>query len=282
MEPFTLSAATGTPGAVVFSSPHSGDHYPPTFLRDSQLDPHTLRSSEDAFVDQLFATAPAYGAPLIAARYPRAYVDLNRAATELDPAVVTVPPRPGVNPRVAAGLGVIPRVVAEGRVIRSGRMTLRAAQARLDGVYHPYHTALYRLLEAARIRHGASLLVDCHSMPREALRSQTNRERPDIVLGDRFGTSCATWVTDAAVDAFARAGFRVARNTPFAGGYITQSYGRPVQGRHALQIEIDRSLYMNEKTIVKRPDFRELTERLGTVVAELANLLPSANRVAAE
>ncbi|WP_316015424.1 N-formylglutamate amidohydrolase [Roseobacter sp. HKCCA0434] len=284
MEPYELTGSEGRPGATVFSSPHSGAHYPDDFLRSSQLDPLTLRSSEDAFVHRLFASAPRHGAPLLSANYARAYVDLNRAASELDPALIDVPRRPGLNPRVAAGLGVIPRVVAEGRAIRSGRIPLATAQDRLDRVYHPYHIALGHLLEAARLREGAALLIDCHSMPRGALRHRDRNAapRPQIVLGDRFGTACAPWITDLAQDAFTRAGFVVARNMPFAGGYITETYGRPSQGFHALQIEIDRSLYMDERRIRPLPGFDALRARLAPVIATLATALDVRRQLAAE
>ena len=285
MEAFRLSGAQGTPGSTVFSSPHSGSFYPPDFLRDSQLDALTLRSSEDAFVDALFADAPLHGAPMIAATYPRAYVDLNRAPTELDPAIVEVPRRPGLNPRVSAGLGVIPRVVSEGRAIRAGRMTHGAALDRIARVHTPYHAALARLMEAARLRHGQAILIDCHSMPREALRVQDlpgGRRRPEVVLGDRFGTACAPWIMDAAHEAFTAAGFAVARNAPFAGGYITETYGQPAHAMHALQIEIDRSLYMDERRVVPTGAFEELRRRLAPVIAILATLRAPSQALAAE
>ena len=285
MEPFVLSAPTGLSGCTVFSSPHSGAYYPTEFLRSSQLDPLTLRSSEDAFVDDLFAAAPTHGAPLLAATFPRAYVDLNRAVGELDPAAIDIPRRPGLNPRIAAGLGVIPRVVAEGRVIRSGRMTLTEAQARLAQVHAPYHTALHHLLQTARADHGLAIVIDCHSMPHEALRLQTlpgGRQRPEIVLGDRFGTSCATWVTDLAYEAFTAAGFVVACNAPFAGGHITETYGVPSLGTHALQIEIDRSLYMDERRVARLPDFAAVRDRLTPVIATLARAGQSSQALAAE
>jgi len=285
VEAFILSDGRGTPGATVFSSPHSGAHYPEAFLQGSQLDPLTLRSSEDAFVDTLFASAPDYGAPLLAARFPRAYVDLNRARTELDPAIVDIPRHPSVNPRISAGLGVIPRVVSGGRVIRSGRMTREEADLRLAQVHTPYHNALNRLLQTARIRHGHAILIDCHSMPHEALRVQNlpgGRRRPEIVLGDRFGTSCAPWISDLAYDAFTVAGFTVARNAPFAGGYITETYGLPAQNMHALQIEIDRSLYMDEARIAPRSDFAAFRDRLTPVIAALAQADGMGQALAAE
>ncbi|MGB0499378.1 MAG: N-formylglutamate amidohydrolase [Rubricella sp.] len=281
---FRLTRPRKDAGPAVFSSPHSGDAYSDRFLRESQLDPLTLRSSEDAFVDDLFGAAPDMGAPLIAAVAPRAYVDLNRAETELDPAVVAVSARSGLNPRLAAGLGVIPRVVAEGRVIRAGRISRAEAEARIATYHRPYHETLRRLLSEARARHGYAVLYDCHSMPRDALRSHlaSGGRRPDIVLGDRFGSACAPWVTEAARAAFMAEGFHVALNAPFAGGFITQCYGRPDKGFHALQIEIDRSLYMNERTIRRLRDFASVQARLSRVIAALAGAAPERLPYAAE
>ena len=275
---------TGATGPVVFSSPHSGADYPAEFVRNSQLDALTLRSSEDAFVDDLFDAAPTFDAPLICAVAPRAYVDLNRGRDELDPAIIAVPKRAGLNPRVSAGLGVIPRVVAEGRVIRTGRMSMTTAETRLRIAYDPYHDSLNRLLRTAQTRHGQAFLIDCHSMPRDALRATSTPadQLPEIVLGDRFGTACAPWVLDHAQSAFEAAGFRVAVNRPFAGGYITRLHGRPSQGRHALQVEIDRSLYMDEKQVKPHSGLQELRTRLLPVIAELAQLGQARIALAAE
>jgi N-formylglutamate amidohydrolase len=281
---YTLTMPEGDHSLAVFSSPHSGADYPRAFLQESLLDELTLRSSEDAYVDELFGAAPSLGAPLITARFPRAYVDLNRSETELDPAVIAMSRRTTLNPRLAAGLGVIPRVVAEGRAIRQGKITLAAAEERLATCHRPYHTALRALLEQTREAHGLAVLFDCHSMPRDALRSMAanGTPRPEIVLGDRFGSACSPWVMRAAVDAFRGAGFRVACNTPFAGGYITQTYGAPEKGLHALQIEIDRSLYMEERSLRKRPDFDQITGRITNVIARLAHLRPERFSLAAE
>ncbi|MEO1000519.1 MAG: N-formylglutamate amidohydrolase [Pseudomonadota bacterium] len=242
------------------------------------------RASEDAFVDELFASAPRQGAPLMVATAPRAFVDLNRAATELDPALVQGVPKIGVNPRVAAGLGVIPRVVADGKVIRRGKMPLSEARARLKRYHEPYHTALAEVLAAQRARFGAAFLFDCHSMPREAVLStpHVNGRRPDVVLGDRFGAACARWVIEEAAAVFTRAGFAVARNAPFAGGYITQHYGAPERGVHALQIEIDRALYLDERRVERRADFRAFVGVLEPVIRELSALGGEALPLAAE
>ncbi|MEM9012895.1 MAG: N-formylglutamate amidohydrolase [Pseudomonadota bacterium] len=269
---------------AVFNSPHSGRDYAARFLQKSDLAPHVLRSSEDAYVDELFAAAPEAGAPLMTARAPRAFVDLNRAASELDPSLVQGVPKIGVNPRVAAGLGVIPRVVAEGKVIRRGRISLTEARGRLRRYYEPYHERLQELLSAQRARFGLALLFDCHSMPHEAVLAtpHVNGRRPDIVLGDRFGASCDRWVIEEVADAFARAGFTVARNAPFAGGYITQNYGIPERGLHALQIEIDRALYLDERRISKTAGFGETQRALDGVIADLTTLGGASLPLAAE
>lgn len=274
-----------TTTAVVFSSPHSGRDYPKDFLAESLLDKHRIRSSEDAFVDDLFDCAPDFGAPLLAASAPRAFVDLNRSDRDLDPAIVTGAPPNRTNARVASGLGVIPRVVAEGRAIRSGKISLAEAVGRLDRYYHPYHDRLQRLLDTAKAGFGQVLLVDCHSMPSEALGSgkRTEAPRPQIVLGDRFGGACGSEFVSHIENLFRREGFKVARNSPFAGAYITQNYGDPDAGQHALQIEIDRSLYMNETTIARSSDFVKTKRRLARVIEGICEMArPRQARLAAE
>lgn len=275
----------GVPAScAVFNSPHSGRDYPRTLLARSRLTRLQLRSSEDAFVDELFAAAPQAGAPLLAARVPRACVDLNRAADELDPALIVGASRRSTNARIAAGLGVIPRVVAEGRVIIEGKLPISEAEHRLATYYRPYHARLLSLLESQRAMFGRTILFDCHSMPHDALSSAPTvwGRRPNIVLGDRFGAACERWVMDAATDVFRAAGFIVARNAPFAGGYITQHYGRPRDGIQALQIEIDRSLYMDEARVERAAGFEDTAARIGRVVTELARLGSEALPVAAE
>ena len=269
---------------AVFNSPHSGQDYPRSLLARSRLTRLQLRSSEDAFVDELFGCAPEAGAPFLAARVPRACVDLNRAPDELDPALIVGASRRSINPRIAAGLGVIPRVVAEGRAIIEGKLLFAEAEHRLATYYRPYHARLRSLLESQRALFGRAILFDCHSMPHDALSSAPTvwGRRPSVVLGDRFGASCERWLIDAATDLFREAGFTVARNAPFAGGYITQHYGRPRDGFQALQIEIDRSLYMDEERIVRSPDFETISALIRRVVADLARLGSDALPVAAE
>jgi N-formylglutamate deformylase len=269
---------------AVFSSPHSGSDYPAALLGRTLLDPLQIRSSEDAFVDELFARAPEAGAPLLAARVPRACVDLNRAPDDLDPALIAGASRRFLNPRIAAGLGVIPRVVADGRPIIEGKLPLAEAQRRIAAYWQPYHQRLRQLVAEARGAFGMAVLFDCHSMPHDALSAApfVAGRRPEVILGDRFGAACDRWLLDLTAEAFAAAGFVVARNAPFAGGYITQTYGRPGQGVHALQIEIDRALYMDEARIERLPGFAEVAERLGRVTGMLASVGPRPLRVAAE
>jgi N-formylglutamate amidohydrolase len=281
---YALSMPDALRSCAVFSSPHSGADYRPAFLAASALTPLQLRSSEDAFVDELYAAAPAHGAPLLAARVPRACIDLNRAPDDLDPALISGTSRRFLNARIAAGLGVIPRVVGEGRPIMSGKLSLAEAQRRIVDCWHPYHAELRARVAAARTAFGAAILFDCHSMPHDALNAAplVGGRRPDVVLGDRFGVSCDRSVVDAAAVSFAAAGFAVARNAPFAGGYITQTYGRPQQGVHALQIEIDRSLYMDESRVERGPEFDQVAAALARVVADLARLAPRQLPMAAE
>lgn len=269
---------------VVVASPHSGMNYPKSFVERSILDPKRLRSSEDAFVDRLFAAAPDYGMPLLAALMPRAFVDLNRSSEELDPALIDGAVRRGMNPRVASGLGVIPRVVSNGRTIYRGKIPMSEARARLDRYWFPYHDALQRLLDASRARFGTTILIDCHSMPHEAVEGTAikRENRPEIVLGDRFGAAADAEIVDQVEAAFATAGFRVARNAPFAGAYITQTYGRPARQQHAIQVEIDRSLYMDEAEIQPHAEFEAIRTRLNRALRAIASIGLADQPLAAE
>ena len=271
--------------SVVFASPHSGRDYPPSFLRDVVLDANLIRSSEDAFVDQLFESVPHYGAPLLTANAPRAYLDLNRGPDELDSALIEGVRRTAHNPRIASGLGVIPRVVANGRQIYRGKLSLAEAHYRIAHYWRPYHDQLQALLDESNNAYGEAILIDCHSMPHEALENvgPPGSARPDVVLGDRFGATAAGFVVEQVEAAFASAGLRVARNMPFAGAFITQHYGRPSRQQHAIQVEIDRALYMNEKTLEPNADFEAFRNVLKGVIAELTDIGRSAEmRMAAE
>ena len=282
---FTLHLPQHRTTPVVFSSPHSGADYPQSFVSQSLLDHHTIRSSEDAFVDQLFSAAPMHGAPLIAARVPRAYIDLNRAADELDPAVIEGIDRAPHNPRVSSGLGVIPRVVAGGRAIYRGKLSRDEAEWRILRYWHPYHAALKTLLDESLAQFGEAILIDCHSMPHEAIEAHARpgHPRPDVVLGDRFGAAAGRDVVDRIEAAFAAAGLRTARNAPFAGAYIAQAHGRPSRRQHVVQIEIDRALYMDEARIEPRPDFVQFQSLMVGIIAEItASKRPDALPLAAE
>jgi len=258
---------------LILASPHSGRDYPADFVAASRLDPLALRRSEDSFVDELFAAAPSLGAPLLSARFPRAYVDANREAYELDPAMFS-DALPGfvnvASPRVRMGLGTIARIVASGEEIYAGKLRFAEARRRIDGLYRPYHRALRRLVEETEALFGGYLLIDCHSMP-SAAGSICGSEGADIVLGDCYGTSCAPAILEAARRFFAVRGFAVSINAPYAGGFTTEHYGDPRRGRHALQIEINRALYMDERNYERKPRFAQFALELAELVRRLGH-----------
>lgn len=270
--------------SVIFASPHSGRDYSWEFLRRTVLDAHTIRSSEDAFVDRLFDSAPAHGAVFLKAGAPRAYIDLNRGEDELDPALIEDVPQKGASARIASGLGIIPRVVANGRTIYHGKLSMDEARKRIDVYWRPYHATLRRLMAENHERFGRSILVDCHSMPREAVAQlmHTSAGRPDIVVGDRFGASASGEFVDQVESFFAEAGFNVSRNAPFAGAYMVRQYGRPSTAHHAIQIEIDRSIYMDEVNIVPNDNFGAVKAALKDITRKIADLGRSQQRMAAE
>jgi N-formylglutamate amidohydrolase len=281
-EAYVLKRPARAVGPVIFASPHSGRDYPADFLARAMLDRQAIRSSEDAFVDRLFDSAPGLGAPLLAARAPRAFLDLNRAADELDPAVIDGIHRAPHNPRISSGLGVIPRVVAGGRPIYRGKLSLAEAESRITRFWHPYHQALAGLIEETRAAFGQAILIDCHSMPHEAIEAHSRpaQPRPEVVLGDRYGVAAGREVMERIEAAFAGAGLRVGRNAPFAGAYVAQAYGRPVRGVHVVQVEIDRALYLNESRVEPLPGFEAFRSCIEGVVAEI--LRPSGLALAAE
>lgn len=242
---------------LVVASPHSGTDYPAEFVAASRLDPVALRRSEDSYVDEIFAAAPALGAPLLRALFPRAYVDPNREPYELDPAMFA-DALPGYantrSPRVAAGLGTIARVVATGREIYRDKLRLAEALERIHALYQPYHGQLRRLVGDTRQAFGCCVLVDAHSMPSVGgpMDADAGRARVDVILGDVHGASCAAIVTDTAERSLRDLGYAVTRNNPYSGGFTTQNYGRPRRGVHALQIEVNRALYMDEETMARK------------------------------
>ena len=272
--PLSVLAPLAQKAPLVFASPHSGRAYPTDFLALARLDPFAMRRSEDAFMDDVFGAAPELGAPLLRAHFPRAFVDANREAYELDPAMFADPLPSHANttsPRVAAGLGTIPRVVATGEEIYGGPLNFADAARRIENYYIPYHDALKGLIDKTIARFGCCLLVDCHSMPSIGgpMDSDSGLKRLDAVLGDCHGSSCAPFVTEAAERTMASLGFRVARNNPYAGGFTTRHYGRPQSGIHALQIEFNRVLYMDEIKIEPKNGLHDLKRRVRRLIEAL-------------
>ena len=268
---------------IVIGSPHSGRNYLSSVKEQSILDPITLRSSEDAFVDELMDFAPALGIPLICSEIPRAFVDLNRGRDELDPAIIEGIKPNRQNPRVISGLGVIPRVVANGKEIYSGKLSKEAAIERLENFWDPYHSKLAELLDRARQQFGYSILIDTHSMPHEAILNASSSFRTSqIVLGDRYGATCAPEIINDLIKLISKNGLRASRNIPFSGAYIVQKYGSPGLNRHAIQLEIDRSIYMNESKIQKLEKFHKLKNKLQNIMRDFSQIHTCLNSIAAE
>ena len=275
--PFGLwrAAAEGQapPTPLVFASPHSGRDYPADMMSAAALDAQAIRRSEDAFVDDLIVSAPQLGVATITARYARAYIDLNREAFELDAGMFEdeLPEFARARTaRVAAGLGAIARVVSEGQEIYARKLTFSEARGRIEGAHRPYHAALERLIAEAHRAHGVAVLIDWHSMPSAAARSGGRDRASDFVLGDRFGAACASLLTQRVERELEAMGYRVARNTPYAGGYTTEHYGRPARRTHALQIEINRGLYLDETTLTPTAGFARLKANLEHLTRTLA------------
>lgn len=268
--PFTLHQPALQVVPVIVDVPHAGRCYPRAFVEGSRLPLRALRRSEDAYVDLLFSHAVALGAPLLVAEFPRAFLDANREPYELDPRMFEGR-LPGFantrSLRVAGGLGTIPRIVGESYEIYSGRIPVESALSRIEALYRPYHAGLRHLVNRTQASFGSCILVDAHSMPSAGL-DRDGTAKADIILGDRFGTSAASFVVDAAEQAFARAGLTVTRNRPYAGGFITEHYGAPGSGVHALQIEVSRGLYMNEATLEPSSGFAALQQVISSAMAE--------------
>jgi N-formylglutamate amidohydrolase len=277
--PFAINAPTGWLLPAVFNSPHSGRFYPKGFLTASRLDAHALRKSEDCYIDELFGFASDIGAPLLKANFPRAYLDVNREPYELDPRMFTEE-LPGYantsSVRVAGGLGTIPRIVSEGDEIYRGPISVAEALRRVEAIYRPYHRMLGDLIGRANEAFGDVLLLDCHSMPSSACShaSLHGNKGVDIVLGDRHGAACAEEITAALEELLHDEGLRAVRNKPYAGGFITQNYGSPGLGRHALQIEVNRAIYMDERTLERSAGYPLLRAVLHKVFAELLPTVP--------
>ncbi len=274
--PFRVHRPAEQTTPVVFCSPHSGRIYPKHFLAQSRLDATQLRKSEDAFVDQLYDCAPEFGAPLIAAEFPRAYLDVNREPFELDPDLFAEPLPDFANMhsiRVAGGLGTIARVVADGEDIYEHRLRFGAALERIEQLYRPFHTALDGLLEETRKKFGFAILIDCHSMPSNLMTHHPGI-RPDFVIGDRFGASCDPNLTELINAHLSALGYEVFLNRPYAGGFITEHYGRPKLGLHAVQIELNRYLYLDEARIEKSEGFSAVRKDLITMITHLVKEAP--------
>nr|ADI20353.1 N-formylglutamate amidohydrolase [uncultured alpha proteobacterium EB080_L27A02] len=260
--------------SMVFNSPHSGRSYSESFLKNSLLKKPEIRASEDAYVDDLFSSVTEFGAPLLTAVAPRAFVDLNRQADELDSAIIQGVNKNILNSRVLSGLGVIPRIVSKGNNIQSGKMTIEQANLRLDKSYFPYHYKLKKLLDQTKLEFGKVILIDCHSMPMRSTHSlrSSDGKSPNIVLGNRFGSSCSSDIMEQIKSSFEDAGFRVSQNIPFSGAYILKNYGRPSINEHAVQIEIDRGLYLNEKLVEKSDKYYDLEYKLKTVIRDIVSI----------
>ena len=260
--------------SMVFNSPHSGRNYSESFLKNSLLKKPEIRASEDAYVDDLFSSVTEFGAPLLTAVAPRAFVDLNRQADELDSAIIQGVNKNILNSRVLSGLGVIPRIVSKGNNIQSGKMTIEQANLRLDKSYFPYHYKLKKLLDQTKLEFGKVILIDCHSMPMRSTHSlrSSDGKSPNIVLGNRFGSSCSSDIMEQIKSSFEDAGFRVSQNIPFSGAYILKNYGRPSINQHAIQIEIDRGLYLNEKLVEKSDKYYDLKYKLKTVIRDIVSI----------
>lgn len=288
--PFAVLAPARQTSPAVFDSPHSGRTYPESFLKTSRLDALALRRSEDCFIDELFGAAVELGCPLLKANFPRAFLDLNREPYELDPAMFAERLPNFANTtsmRVAGGLGTIPRIVSEHEEIYKGPLDYAEVEARIERLYRPYHSALHGLLEATAAKFGHALLVDCHSMPSTAAPpgSAGRGRRADIVLGDRYGSTASAALSEALERAFAAQGFQVVRNKPYAGGFITQTHGRPQAGVHAIQVEINRALYVDERTLAPTGDFSAVKEAVAAGLREFLMMLADlflARRIAAE
>ena len=265
-------------GPVIYASPHSGQVYRPEFLAASRLDPLTLRRSEDFCVDHLFAKAPMLGAPLLRAHFPRAYLEVNRQPYELDQGMFDAPLPAHCNtrsPRVVGGLGTIARLVADGHEIYRQKLSFAEAETRIEQLYRPYHTALTGLLDEAKAEFGHALLIDCHSMPSIGGHGEqdSGHRRPDFILGDRYGTSADPDIIQKIETCLTEQGFRVVRNNPYAGGFCTSHYGRPRQNVHAVQIEVNRALYMDERRMVLIPQAEPVRLALAELMRAIADLM---------
>ncbi len=272
--PFSVYAPAQQRVPFIFNSPHSGRLYPKSLKDASNLSDTQLRRSEDVLVDELFASVVKLGAPLLAAHFPRAWLDVNREPYELDPKLFKqrLPAHANIRSmRVAGGLGTVPRLVAENLPIYHTPPTLTQALSRIENIYRPYHETLRKLMARSAVDFGYAVLVDCHSMPSIGGK-QEGSSRPDIIIGDRYGTSCHGEISHELIRGFSALGYSVTRNKPYAGGFITEHYGRPLKGLHAVQIEVNRALYIDEASLKPTSGFTTLQADIAKVINSLVSL----------
>jgi N-formylglutamate deformylase len=272
--PFKVLEPAEWRAPIIFNSPHSGAVYPYDFLNASRIDLATLRRSEDSFMDELIGDLSARGFPTVRVNFPRSYVDVNREPYELDPRMFSGRLPSFANTRsmrVAGGLGTIPRVVGDGQEIYRERLSVDDALSRIEALYKPYHRALRRLINKVHQTFGTVVVVDCHSMPSIGV-SRDEPRRPDVVIGDRYGTSCAPLLTDVVEDTMSRLGYSVGRNKPYAGGFITEHYGNPASGLHAIQLEFNRAIYMDERRREKAPRFAQVVADFAALADAIASV----------
>jgi len=272
--PFEVLEPAEWRAPIIFNSPHSGSVYPYAFLNASRIDLATLRRSEDSFMDELIADLSSRGYPVVRVNFPRSYVDVNREPYELDPRMFSGRLPSFANTRsmrVAGGLGTIPRVVGDGQEIYRERLSVDDALSRIEALYKPYHRALRRLINKVQQTFGTVVVVDCHSMPSIGV-SRDEPRRPDVVIGDRYGTSCAPLLPDMVENIMGRLGYSVGRNKPYAGGFITEHYGNPASGLHAIQLELNRAIYMDERRREKGPRFAQVAADFAALADALATV----------
>jgi len=270
--PAVIKRAEEWKSGIIFASAHSGSIYPDAFIERTDLAIKQLRRNEDAFITNLFSPAPDLGAPLIEANFPRCFVDVNRASNELPSFWQT--DGKIISSRAEIGMGVVPTMLSETINIYSEPLSLTAAKIRIKDLYHPYHDALLGLIDEARSLFGKVLLIDCHSMP--GFNSMGSR-RSDIILGDRFGKSCSSEIVMLIEKLFQDLGYSVSRNYPYAGGFVTKHYGKPYESANALQIEINRDLYLNPITLDKKPGFTALAKNISIIINSIIKEVTALN-----
>lgn len=272
--PFNCHTPKIVRSPTIFNSPHSGRRYGRGFLNQSALSFNQMRLSEDFYVDSLLEPVVEFGSVLLEACFPRSFVDVNRSSKDLDQKLILNLDKCSQNPRTLAGLGVIPRVVGQGLEIYKTKIAFNEVEYRLNKYYFPYHHKLKTVINDTIKKFGSATLFDFHSMPHSCANQFSTKKSiiPQIILGDCFGTSCDTRLSEKVFDIFSTAGFRVEMNNPFSGGFITKNYGVPKKNVHAIQVEIDRSLYMNEKDYTLHSGYLDLKKKLYFIIYELSQI----------